>query len=221
MPRNNLLKKAFHNNFIRKSFADLKSLTADKADAKLQDGNPKTLRSQYLAAAPMTPSSRTGTLDSPDLQSPVSKKEMIDSDPFVEDLPIRKKLEGALDFESAQNVRFPTPEPPFHEEALDDVDPMAMTSSQVRQLMDKVRNSTVTCWRPHNTHRICRNTKSSKPVSNPFWPTNRLPPPPRAHPSPMSHLFSTSLCPTATSFTPLLKLCSWRTSILLRGPKRY
>lgn len=141
MPRNNLLKKAFRNNFIRKSVADLKALTADKPDAKQQDASPSILRPRHRAAAPVKPTSRTHTPDLPELEQPVAEKENSTIDPFVEEFSIAKKPNNIFSLNSIKDERFPTPEPRNHEEPLDDVDPMSMTSSQVRQLMDKVRKS--------------------------------------------------------------------------------
>ena len=55
MARKDLLKKAFRNNFLRKSVADLKSLGAEKAPRKHRHASSTSLRSTYEEAAPVLP----------------------------------------------------------------------------------------------------------------------------------------------------------------------
>ncbi|KAL1610386.1 hypothetical protein SLS60_002053 [Paraconiothyrium brasiliense] len=61
MARKDLLKKAFRNNFLRKSVADLKSLGAEKARPKPRHASSTSLRSMYEDTSPVPSTPPTNT----------------------------------------------------------------------------------------------------------------------------------------------------------------
>ncbi|KAF1974892.1 hypothetical protein BU23DRAFT_567260 [Bimuria novae-zelandiae CBS 107.79] len=147
MARKDLLKKAFRNNFIRKSVADLKSLTIDRSPAKHRHVSSTSLRSHFQDVAPVIPPPRTSTPDFPAHEQTTVTDE---SDPHASasSPPPKRVPTGQDPNEVAQwvdsvgpkddVVRIASPELHRHEKnVLENGNPMTMSPSQVRQVMEK------------------------------------------------------------------------------------
>ena len=144
MARKDLLKKAFRNNFIRKSVADLRSLTTDKASSKSQQSSPSSLRFKHHDAAPVLPTPRTSTPDFPAHETAMMKEESSDTGASSERLPVgqdpREVAHCVNSVKPGESVRISTPELRHHEERVLEVggNAMTMSSSQVRLVMEQV-----------------------------------------------------------------------------------
>ncbi|KAJ4349779.1 uncharacterized protein N0V89_008397 [Didymosphaeria variabile] len=80
MARKDLLKKAFRNNFLRKSVADLKSFGTEKARQKPRCASSTSLRSMYEDAAPALSTPPTSTNGFPAQDKPMVKKDDISNE---------------------------------------------------------------------------------------------------------------------------------------------
>lgn len=126
MARKDLLKKAFRNNFISKSFADLKSTGAEKVQPKAHHASSANLRSAYNDAAPV-------------LQTPP-----VNTDAFAAQEQTIPRQEDA-DNLSGVNSLAPSEATTSSRESVAEwiqtipKDPIKMTSSEIRREMDEVR----------------------------------------------------------------------------------
>lgn len=124
MARKDLLKKAFRNNFIRKSVADLKSLGTEKVHPKPYPASSTSLRSQYEYNAPVLPRPLIDTDDFPAQEKAILQEHILDdSAPSL-----------VATFEAAKTSRESVAE------WLQTVpkDPATMSSSEIRVEMEKV-----------------------------------------------------------------------------------
>lgn len=149
MARKDLLKKAFRNNFIRKSVADLKSLTIDRTP-KLprKHASSASLRFTYDEAAPVIPTPRTGTLDFPAHENTITEEKGHLQANAKSVSPVRTST-GETPNEVAQwaesidsdSVRISASEVRRHEEKVLEhgSTSKSMSSSQVQYILEKVR----------------------------------------------------------------------------------
>ncbi|KAF2444753.1 hypothetical protein P171DRAFT_282049 [Karstenula rhodostoma CBS 690.94] len=123
MTRKDLLKKAFRNNFIRKSVADLKSLGTEKAHPKPRHSSSTNLRSQYEEDAPVLPTPPMSTGDFSAHEDAIEQEHKVDASNLV-----AASETASSSRESVTEWLQTVPK-----------DPAMMSSSEIRIEMEKVR----------------------------------------------------------------------------------
>jgi hypothetical protein len=124
MARKDLLKKAFHNNFIRRSVADLKSLGSEKATPKPRHASSTNLRSMYEDTTPVLPTPPTSTDDLPTNEKAIAQG--------------YKANEGASNLVAASEAANVSRESVAEWLQKVPKDPVEMSSSEIRAEMEKV-----------------------------------------------------------------------------------
>ncbi|KAK3203099.1 hypothetical protein GRF29_112g262738 [Pseudopithomyces chartarum] len=142
MARKDLLRKAFRNNFLRKSVADLKSLASDKAHASFTN-----LRSPHklTPSKQPIPTHRPATPDAvPTPPTAVTESDSSSSERTVTPTP-DPTAQHAEPLRPGASLRVSTPEPSWREEkAAGGRDPMRMTAKEIRGEMDEADAHTAT-----------------------------------------------------------------------------
>ena len=141
MARKDLLKKAFRNNFIRKSVADLKSAASEKAH-----GSFINLLSPKKSAPPNHPASvRTDTPDFPAYEPPVASQVSSDTSSASESTVTSPDPDDSDQYTEplrpGSSLRISTPEVRRHDKKVLEhgSNPMTMSASQIRSVMEEVR----------------------------------------------------------------------------------
>jgi hypothetical protein len=125
MARKDLLKKAFRNNFIRRSVADLKSLGSGNAASKPRHASSTSLRSMYEDGAPVQPKLPMSTDDFPKNKKAIAQGYKAD-DNASSLLAVSQDANASR--ESVAEWLQTVPK-----------DPVKMSSSEIRAEMEKVR----------------------------------------------------------------------------------